>query len=425
MPIDPRILTLAKSPDYQGKTSAERAALVVTKRFRKEDHELKDYRKLIKCDQLGGSIADRDALISRFYAALYAAKMGWKVDQLAGNGWDFADPDMQASLDGMQAAGFAAEDVAKFKAVGVYLESDQDVLKFDPLPTAADFDAAVQQLLTDIITEHGAVVFNGDGYSDNWQIEAASRGLPNFKTTLDALPALIAPESIALFEKYGVFNERELESRYEVRMEQYALTIVVEAKLALEIGSTVILPAAVRYQTELAQSEGHIIALEPSAGIGRFVHAFDRAVWPQIKWTVIELSKVSASLLAAVRPDIRVVGEAQFLFHRGGQPPGVEVVQPDVERRQPPQHRLADATGGDDAHVQPLQVVRPGDAVGDVPAAVDHPFVARHEVAHQHQDLHDGVFGHADAVGVGHLGDGDAGLDRRVEVDMVGSDARG
>ncbi len=117
-----------------------------------------------------------------------------------------------------------------------------------------NFDTAVQKLLTDIITEHGAVVFNGDGYSDNWQVEAASRGLPNFKTTLDALPALIAPESIELFGKYNVFTERELHSRYEVRMEKYALTIAVEAKLALEMGSTVIMPAAVRYQTELAQN---------------------------------------------------------------------------------------------------------------------------------------------------------------------------
>ena len=117
-----------------------------------------------------------------------------------------------------------------------------------------DFDEAVQKLLTDIITEHGAVVFNGDGYSENWQIEAAERGLPNFKTTLDALPELIKPESVELFEKYSVFNERELHSRYEVRLEMYALTIGVEAKLALELGSTVILPAAVRYQTELAQN---------------------------------------------------------------------------------------------------------------------------------------------------------------------------
>ena len=117
-----------------------------------------------------------------------------------------------------------------------------------------DFDVSVQKLLTDIITEHGAVVFNGDGYSENWQIEAAERGLPNFKTTLDALPSLITPESVELFETYKVFNERELHSRYDVRLEQYALTIAVEAKLTLEIGSTVVLPAAMRYQTELAQN---------------------------------------------------------------------------------------------------------------------------------------------------------------------------
>ncbi|WP_395310849.1 glutamine synthetase III [Mycobacterium sp. AMU20-3851] len=126
-----------------------------------------------------------------------------------------------------------------------------------------DFDSAVQTLLTDIITEHGAVVFNGDGYSENWQIEAATRGLPNLKTTLDAIPELVKPEAIEVFEKYGVFSERELISRYEVRMEQYALTIAVEAKLALEIGSTVILPAAVRYQTELAQN----VAALKTAGI--------------------------------------------------------------------------------------------------------------------------------------------------------------
>ncbi len=129
-----------------------------------------------------------------------------------------------------------------------------------------EFDQAVQLLLTDIITEHGAVVFNGDGYSDNWQVEAAERGLPNFKTTLDALPSLITPESIELFAKYSVFNERELQSRYEVRLEQYILTVAVEAKLTLEIGSTVILPAALRYQTELAQNVAALKAagVEPS-----------------------------------------------------------------------------------------------------------------------------------------------------------------
>jgi glutamine synthetase len=126
-----------------------------------------------------------------------------------------------------------------------------------------DFDMAVQKLLTEIITEHGAVVFNGDGYSENWQVEAAARGLPNLKTSLDAIPELVKPEAVEVFEKYGVFSERELQSRVEVRYEMYALTVNVEAKLTLELGSTVVLPAAIRYQTELAQN----VATLKAAGV--------------------------------------------------------------------------------------------------------------------------------------------------------------
>src|SRR6195952_2300897 len=126
-----------------------------------------------------------------------------------------------------------------------------------------DFDKAVQQLLTEIITEHGAVVFNGDGYAENWQTEAADRGLPNLKTTIDSIPQLVTPEAIEVFEKYGVFNERELRSREEVRYETYVLTVGVEAKITLEVGSTVILPAAIRYQTELASN----VATLKAAGI--------------------------------------------------------------------------------------------------------------------------------------------------------------
>jgi glutamine synthetase len=139
-----------------------------------------------------------------------------------------------------------------------------------------DFDKAVQKLLTEVITEHGAVVFNGDGYSENWHIEAAERGLPNLKTTLDAVPELIKPDSIELFEKYGVFNERELHSRYEVRLEQYALTVGVEAKLAVEVGATIILPAALRYQTELAQN----VAALKAAGLDADIAALEAVSAP-------------------------------------------------------------------------------------------------------------------------------------------------
>jgi glutamine synthetase len=154
-----------------------------------------------------------------------------------------------------------------------------------------DFDKAVQTLLTEIITEHGDVVYNGDGYSEKWQIEAAERGLPNLKTTLDAIPELIKPEAVELFEKYGVFNERELHSRYEVQLEQYALTVAVEAKLALEIGSTIILPAAIRYQTELAQN----VAALKAAGVEPSTLALQSTSAP-----IVDLEEGLATLKAAL-----------------------------------------------------------------------------------------------------------------------------
>jgi glutamine synthetase len=120
------------------------------------------------------------------------------------------------------------------------------------LDSGTEFNEAVQAVLQEIITTHGNVVFNGDGYTDAWQAEAAERGLPNLRTTLDALPQLITEESMELFSKYGVFSHREMHSRYEIALEQYILSIEVEARLTLEMASTSVLPAATRYQTELA-----------------------------------------------------------------------------------------------------------------------------------------------------------------------------
>lgn len=115
-----------------------------------------------------------------------------------------------------------------------------------------EFDVAVQSLLADIVADHGAVIFNGNGYSEEWQVEAEQRGLKNLRTTVDALPELISPEAVDLFAAYGVFSESEAHSRYEIGLEQYVLSLVVEANLTLEMGTTAVLPAAVRYQTELA-----------------------------------------------------------------------------------------------------------------------------------------------------------------------------
>jgi glutamine synthetase len=154
-----------------------------------------------------------------------------------------------------------------------------------------DFDKAVQTLLTEVITEHGDVVYNGDGYSEKWQIEAKERGLLNLKTTLDAVGQLITPEAVELFEKYSVFSERELHSRYEVQLEQYALVVAVEAKQTLETAATVILPAAVRYQTELAQN----VATLKAAGVEASTAALETVSGP-----VSELTSAIGTLKKAL-----------------------------------------------------------------------------------------------------------------------------
>jgi glutamine synthetase len=138
-----------------------------------------------------------------------------------------------------------------------------------------EFNAAVQKVLEGIITEHGAVVFNGDGYSDDWQVEAASRGLKNLRTTPDALPELDTPEAKALFAKYGVLNERELASRFEVYLEQYELSVVVEARSTLEVAMTTVVPAAMRYQGELASTAASLkaVGMEPDMSLLESVSA--------------------------------------------------------------------------------------------------------------------------------------------------------
>ena len=106
-----------------------------------------------------------------------------------------------------------------------------------------DFHAALQKHLQKVVKAHKRIIFNGDGYTDNWLAEAERRGLPNFKTTMDALKVLTKPESAALFEKYGVYRRRELESRYEVFMEDYHRKVRIEGEVALEIAETMIRPA--------------------------------------------------------------------------------------------------------------------------------------------------------------------------------------
>jgi glutamine synthetase len=119
---------------------------------------------------------------------------------------------------------------------------------------------AVQKLLKEIINEHSNVIFNGDNYAEEWHTEAGKRGLPNLKTTVDALPVLTSREVTSLFSKYKVLSKREMGSRLEVYLEQYCMSVGVEANLMVEMGKTIIYPAAVRYQSELAAAAANLKA---------------------------------------------------------------------------------------------------------------------------------------------------------------------
>ena len=121
---------------------------------------------------------------------------------------------------------------------------------------ADKFHEELQKLLQKIVKEHKRVIFNGNGYTDEWVEEAAKRGLPNIRTTMEALQALTKKENVALFEKYGVFNKRELDSRYEVNMEDYHKKIHIEGEIARDMAKDIILPQAIEaYSTALKANE--------------------------------------------------------------------------------------------------------------------------------------------------------------------------
>jgi glutamine synthetase len=119
------------------------------------------------------------------------------------------------------------------------------------LADGVEFGEALRNLLAQEAKAFKRIVFNGDGYSDEWVEEAERRGLLNFRSTLDALPSLVAPKNAELFEKYQVLSRRELESRREILVEQYFMTINIEGEMAADIARTMVLPAANRALAEL------------------------------------------------------------------------------------------------------------------------------------------------------------------------------
>ena len=166
----------------------------------------------------------------------------------------------------------------------------------DVLEKADDFDKALSELITKYATEHKRIVFNGDGYSDNWVEEAEKRGLPNIKSMVEAIPALEDEKTIKVFEQFHVFTEAELRSRVEIKYENYAKVINIEAKTMIDMASKQILPAIIKYTKTLADT---VVAVK-AAGV-------DASVQAEALAEVSELLKEAKEALAAL---IKVTDEA-------------------------------------------------------------------------------------------------------------------
>lgn len=134
------------------------------------------------------------------------------------------------------------------------------------LKTTENLPDAALKVVKNVLTENQRIIFNGDNYSKEWHEEAAKRGLPNFKNTVEALPVYLEEESLHLFERFGVLSRDEMQSRYIILLESYCKTINIEAQLTINMGNTMILPAAIDYQlklaTSIAQTKAAIAGLE-------------------------------------------------------------------------------------------------------------------------------------------------------------------
>lgn len=137
----------------------------------------------------------------------------------------------------------------------------------DYLEEAEDFDVAVRELISKYATEHQRIIFNGNGYSEEWVKEAERRGLPNIATTVESFDILTREDTIETFEKFNVFSRAELESRAEINYEQYSKVVNIEARAMIDIASKHIIPAVIHYVTRLASSINQIRVACPMANI--------------------------------------------------------------------------------------------------------------------------------------------------------------
>lgn len=196
----------------------------------------------------------------------------------------------------------------------------------DVLEKADDFDKAVHDLIKQYATENQRIVFNGDGYSEAWVEEAERRGLPNIRSMVEAIPAMVTDTAVNLFERFGVFTRAELESRAEIQYETYAKAINIEARTMIDMASKQFLPAFIKYTKTLADTVNSVKAAGADASVQLECLNEVTALMGETKRALDELVKVTDE--AAKKEE----GAEQANFYHSDVVPAMEALRAPVDK---------------------------------------------------------------------------------------------
>ena len=196
----------------------------------------------------------------------------------------------------------------------------------DILEKADDFDLAVHDLIKEYLTENQRIIFNGNGYSDEWVAEAERRGLPNIKSMVEAIPAITTEKAVELFERFSVFTKAELESRAEIQYEAYAKAINIEARTMIDMASKQFLPAFIKYTKTLADTVNAVKAAGVDASVQTETLKEVSALMAETKAALDTLVKTTAE--AAAKEE----GEVQATYYHTEVVPAMDALRAPVDK---------------------------------------------------------------------------------------------
>lgn len=196
----------------------------------------------------------------------------------------------------------------------------------DILEKADDFDLAVHDLIKKYFTEHQRIIFNGNGYSDEWVAEAEKRGLPNLRSMVDAIPALETESAVSMFERFKVFTKKELSSRVEIKYETYAKNTHIEAATMIDMASKQIIPAVIRWNKSLADTVNALASAGVDASVEKGLLSESAALLAEAKKGLENLKAITDE--AEKKPE----GRERAVFYHSDVTPAMAELRAPVDK---------------------------------------------------------------------------------------------